>query len=124
MPKLPAVPKEVRPQLAADVAERYEEIREALFTALHAETTRQVKCQCGRWVTCPVPDARARAAVAAILFDQSLGKPPQVQEVTQSITHRYEGLSELTDSELADMLASCSWTAVDSEAVHAGSCSI
>lgn len=95
----------VRDRLADDAAEDYEKIRQALYDAIAAETTRWGDCPgCGKRVGVHFPDFQARTKAIALWLDQGFGRPATTVAFGESASVT-AGLSDKTKATLLEALA-------------------
>lgn len=97
--------KDMRQWLAHMTEENREAIWQALYEAVHGDTTRRGHCpRCGLDVQVSFPDANGRANAAKILLDQGFGRPKETVVVDHTIQQK--PVNELGDGELEAWLGS------------------
>jgi hypothetical protein len=101
----PALPGDVRGQLADDLASDYELLRGALRAAIQAEKTVHVTCpHCSRRHEVQVPDWAAVTRAAQLWLEQGLGRPATAPQ-TPKLPAAGKAVEDMTEAELEALLA-------------------
>jgi hypothetical protein len=97
---------DIRARLAADAADAYEQILDAIKQAVTAETTRWGDCpHCRHRVPVSFPDVQARTRALEVWLNQGLGKPVERVETSASeeLREQLQSMEEMTDEELREL---------------------
>jgi hypothetical protein len=98
--------QDIRARLAADAADAYEQILDAIKQAVTAETTRWGDCpHCKHRVPVTFPDIQARTRALELWLNQGLGKPVERVETsaTEELREQVQSLEQMTDEELREL---------------------